>query len=136
VTVLVDGNLLIALAVGDHVHHAVAEDWFAAESRAFATTPTTQGTLLRFLLRAGLDVRAAYSVLEMVRSHPRHVFAADDEPYDADRLRGVVGHRQVTDAYLAGQARSRGWRLATLDRGLAELHRDVTELLPIAPEPG
>jgi toxin-antitoxin system PIN domain toxin len=132
VTVILDGNVLVALAVGDHVHHPLAEDWFSADARPFATTPTTQGTLLRFLLRSSLDVRAAYGVLAAVQAHPRHVFAPDDAPYDPGRLRGVVGHRQVTDAYLAGQARSRGWRLATLDRGLAELHHDVAELI----EPG
>jgi predicted nucleic acid-binding protein len=44
-------------------------------------------------------------------------------------MRGVVGHRQVTDAYLAALARSRGGRLATLDRALAVLHDDVTVLL-------
>jgi hypothetical protein len=40
-----------------------------------------------------------------------------------------MGHRQVTDAYLAALARRRQGRLATLDKGLAALHPDVAELL-------
>lgn len=43
---------------------------------------------------------------------------------------GVIGHRQVTDAYLAQFARHYGGRLATLDTGLAHLHDDVAELVP------
>jgi uncharacterized protein len=58
-----------------------------------------------------------------------HEFWPDDLRYDAIDMRGVVGHKQVTDAYLAGLARSRGGRLATLDRALAVLHDDVTLLL-------
>lgn len=45
-------------------------------------------------------------------------------------MAGVIGHRQVADAYLAGLARARGGRLATFDAGLAALHPDVAELVP------
>ena len=47
---------------------------------------------------------------------------------------GVVGHRQVTDAYLAQLARSRNGQLATLDSGLAHLHSDVAVLIPPRPD--
>ncbi|MGY1709513.1 hypothetical protein ACI8AC_08390 [Geodermatophilus sp. SYSU D00758] len=43
----------------------------------------------------------------------------------------MVGHKQVTDAYLAGLARSRDGRLATLDRTLAALHDDAAVLLDV-----
>jgi predicted nucleic acid-binding protein len=59
----------------------------------------------------------------------RHEFWPDDLGYDVVDLRGVVGHRQVPDAYLAALARSRGGRLATLDRALALLHPDVALLV-------
>jgi predicted nucleic acid-binding protein len=49
-------------------------------------------------------------------------------------LAGVVGHRQVTDAHLAGLARRRGSRLVTLDQGLAALHPDATVLLSASDE--
>jgi predicted nucleic acid-binding protein len=35
----------------------------------------------------------------------------------------------VTDAYLAAIARRHGFKLATLDRGLAQVHADVAELV-------
>lgn len=54
----------------------------------------------------------------------------DDLGYDAVDLLAAVGPRQVTDVYLAGLARAHGGRLATLDRGLAAIHPDVTELVP------
>jgi predicted nucleic acid-binding protein len=63
---------------------------------------------------------------------PQHEFWGDDIGYDRVVLRGVVGHRQVTDAYLAGLARHRGGRLATFDQGLAALHPDVALLVPTA----
>ena len=40
-----------------------------------------------------------------------------------------MGHRQVTDAYLAELARRHRGRLVTLDAGLAAVHPDVAELL-------
>jgi uncharacterized protein len=38
----------------------------------------------------------------------------------------VLGHRQVTDAYLAALARHHKGKLVSFDRGLAALHADVT----------
>lgn len=61
-----------------------------------------------------------------------HRFWPDDVSFEQVRLRGVVGHRQVTDAYLAGLARQRGGQLATFDRGLAAMHLDVARLLTAA----
>jgi predicted nucleic acid-binding protein len=42
----------------------------------------------------------------------------------------IIGHRQVTDAYLAQLARAHGFRLATFDQAIAKLHHDVAELVP------
>ena len=132
-TVLLDGNVLVALSVSEHVHHEAVVTWFMGDDGEFATTPITQGTLLRFLLRAGVDVTAASAVLAGLLGHARHAFWPDDAPYEAGTLRGVVGHRQVTDAYLAALVRRRGGRLATLDGGLATAHEDVVELVPVGP---
>jgi hypothetical protein len=44
-------------------------------------------------------------------------------------MQGVIGHRQVTDAYLAQLARVNAGRLATFDAGIAALHRDVADLI-------
>ena len=42
----------------------------------------------------------------------------------------IVGHRPVTDAYLAGVALSRGGRLATLDTALSEALSHAVLLIP------
>jgi predicted nucleic acid-binding protein len=54
----------------------------------------------------------------------------DDVEYADVPIQGIIGHRQVTDAYLAQLARTRGSRLATFDQAMAKLHRDVVDLVP------
>jgi len=130
VTVLLDTNVLIALVVADHVHHDAAEAWFATDTDAFATCPITQGGLIRLLIRQGQPAKAAIDLLSAVAVHSRHEFWPDDQSFDAVSVRGVIGHRQVTDAYLAHLARVRDARLATFDQGLAKLHSDVADLVP------
>jgi uncharacterized protein len=130
VTVLLDANVLIALVVRDHVHHAAAEAWLAEGSFEFATCPLTEGSLVRLLVREG-QAGSIAAVLAGLADHPRHAFWPNSLSYRDVSLRGVSGHRQVTDAYLAGLARDRGGRLATLDQGLAALHADVAELVPV-----
>jgi uncharacterized protein len=130
VTVLLDANVLIALLVEEHVHHEAAGDWFAGVGGMFATCPITQGSLIRMLIREGQPASAAREILTRTTAHPRHEFWADDVPYTAVPTTGIIGHRQVTDAYLAQLARARGSRLATFDQALASLHADVAELVP------
>jgi toxin-antitoxin system PIN domain toxin len=130
VTVLLDANVLIALLVDDHVHHGAAENWFAGLSENFATCPATQGSLMRLLIREGTSAAAARDVLSQTFAHPRHEFWPDDFPYTDVPVQGIVGHRQVTDAYLAQLARGRGSRLATFDQAKARLHAGVAELVP------
>jgi toxin-antitoxin system PIN domain toxin len=128
---LPDGNVLVALVSPSHVHHAAAERWFAGTDLAFATCPITQGTLLRLLMQLGpLPTEVALATLQQLVAHPRHRFWPDALAYPAVSWRGVMGHRQVTDAYLAALARHFQGRLVTFDRGLHALHDDVTVLLP------
>ena len=125
--VLLDGNLLVALVTPSHVRHDAAERWFATESRPFATCPMTQGTLIRMLMSLGeLDASSAFEVLGQLTRHARHRFWPDELSYVDIAQRGVMGHRQVTDAYLAALARHHHAYLATFDRGLAALHPDLS----------
>ena len=121
-TLLADGNVLVALTVADHVHHDRAVAWFERGAPHLATCPITEGTLLRFLVRAGVANADAIAVLDTVRANDWHVFWPDAMPYAGEHLRGVVGHRQVTDAYLVALAKRHRSRVATLDRGLVALH--------------
>jgi uncharacterized protein len=124
---LLDGNVLFALVSHGHVHHAAAQAWFEKQTSPFATCPITQGTLLRLLMKVeGMDVETALDALAQTTAHPRHVFWPDDLSYSEVEWQGVMGHRQVTDAYLAALARQHLGKLATFDRGLSALHTDVS----------
>lgn len=126
---LADGNVLIALTVAEHVHHGIALEWFEQSQTDLATCPITEGTLLRFLIRAGQRAPDAVGVLDAIRAQPWHQFWPDSIPFERRQLLGVIGHRQVTDAYLVALATHQGGRVVTLDRGLAALHKDAAHLI-------
>jgi toxin-antitoxin system PIN domain toxin len=118
-TYLLDANVLIALTLTDHEHHQRAASWAAGVDR-IALCPIVEGSLIRFLVRLGQSPTTANALLERLYSSPRCEFWPDAISYrDAD-LDHVVGHRQVTDAYLATSAAARHAQLATFDRALAE----------------
>ena len=96
----------------------------------FETCPITQGSLTRLLIREGQPASAAQEILTGTTADPRHEFWPDDIPYTDVPTQGIIGHRQVTDAYLAQLARAHGSRLATFDQATAKLHQDVAELVP------
>lgn len=129
-TCLLDGNVLVALVVSEHVHHDAARAWFRRAGR-FATCPTVQGTLLRLLVRQGTSSNDAREALGVLTAHARHEQWLDDITYLEVDLSHLLGHRQVTDTYLAGLARARRGRVATLDRGFAMTASDVAELVPV-----
>lgn len=131
-TALLDANVLIALLVADHVHHSAAERWLAGTTGNFATCPITEGSLVRLLIREGQPAETAKALLSAMAGDDRHEFWADALSYREVPMTGVVGHRQVTDAYLAQLARTRPGRLATFDSGLAKLHPDVAEVIPVS----
>jgi len=120
---LLDANVLIALATPEHSLNARAGGWFRKGYR-FATCPITQGALFRFHLRVGAHATAesARLLLESISALPRHEFWADDVSYLDLKPAGIVGHRQVTDAYLIHLARRHGGLLATMDQALAAVH--------------
>lgn len=131
--VLLDANVLIALLADDHVHHDAAETWFAELRDKFATCPITQGSLARMMMRQGESADTVLRVIAALEADSRHEFWPDEVSYSAVDFHGVIGHRQVTDSYLAQLARANGGRLATFDQGLAKLHDDVADLVATAP---
>lgn len=125
--VLLDANVLIALGFFDHEHHEAAVAWLGAH-RAFASTPSTQGSLVRFALRVSTPVHAG-DLMEHLANNPRHEMWPDDLPYSRRLLRGVIGHRQATDAYLVEIAQAREATVATFDSGLKLLRPTSVELI-------
>jgi uncharacterized protein len=83
------------------------------------------------LIREGRPAELARSILREITSSPRHEFWPDNASCHDIPVAGIIGHRQVTDAYLAHLARSYSARLATFDQALAKLHADVVDLIPV-----
>lgn len=129
---LLDGNVLVALAIDTHEFHDRVRNWFDSESEQFATCAITEGTLLRLHMAMAADssAAAAWSVLGAIHAMPDHVFWDDGFSYQELKFAGLTGAKQVTDAWLAELARRHGAQIATLDNGLVLLHADVAFLVP------
>jgi toxin-antitoxin system PIN domain toxin len=134
-TVLADSSVLIALYVPEHVHHPQAVAWRDSLRGHYATCPITQGALVRFAVREGAAPKDVRLLLQDLEDDAAHEFWGDDIRYIDVPLWGVIGHRQVTDAYLAQLARHRGGTLATFDAGLALTHPDVAQVISQGPNP-
>jgi uncharacterized protein len=132
-TWLLDANVLIALCTPDHVDHTRASNWYHSEkNRSFATCPITQGALIRFQLRFGRGIKAsqAWQLMAAVCTFPSHEFWSDDLNFKDVSSKGILGHRQVTDAYLVALAAKHKGRVATMDEGLFALHPAQSTLIP------
>ena len=126
---LLDSNVLIALAIQEHEHHAAASTWIV-DVEKFALCPVVEGALVRFLVRLGESASTAVAVLSAIQAMPSCEFWPDELSYANVDLRHVVGHRQVTDAYLLGLVHVRSQaRLATFDAGLAALDSSRVTLI-------
>ena len=133
ITYLLDTNVLIALAWPQHVHHNEAHAWFDKTGRSsWATCPITQLGFLRIssnpkIIKEAVRPREALEILSKIISLRGHRFWPDvPAPAEANLLSGttVVGHRQLTDAYLLALAQHHAGKLATLDGGVPELIAD------------
>ncbi|WP_375497743.1 TA system VapC family ribonuclease toxin [uncultured Jatrophihabitans sp.] len=129
-TVLLDSSVLIAAAFQGHTHYAAADTWLEQLDERWATCPITQGAVVRAALRSDYTAPDALGLLTQITASDGHEFWPDEIGFDGVPVAGVVGHRQVTDAYLAQLARHNRGRIATLDRAMAALHADVAELVP------
>ena len=133
---LLDVNVLIALTWPTHVHHVAARAWFDRNAPAgWATCPITQLGFVRVssnsrAIRDAVRPAEAIAMLGRLTALPGHRFWPDEVPVafaGPFESLSLVGHRQVTDAYLLVLARHHGGRLATLDRSVPDLLRDPDE---------
>ena len=131
---LLDVNLLIALAWPSHVNHTLAQNWFKQNRKdGWSTCPITQTGFVRIssnpkFIDGAVAPGEAIALLSKVTNAKDHVFwpdnlnLADKQPLPVAHL---LGHRQVTDAYLLGLAIKHKGKLATLDKGVTALLSDT-----------
>lgn len=127
---LLDANALIALGWPTHEHHISMVRWFRQHARGgWATTALTQSAFVRIVSQpsfAGRSIAISEAAELLLRNtaHPRHRLVALDFGF-ADVLAactgGILGHRQVTDAWLLAAAIRTGMKLLTFDSGIGEL---------------
>ena len=127
---LLDVNVLIALLWPPHEAHARAQRWFAKHAeQGWATCAMTEAGFVRIVSnpafsRRVVSPRDALEVLHGSLQHRTHLFWTEDIGVSeavAHFGRRLLGHQQVTDAYLLGLAIHKKGRLATLDAGLVSL---------------
>jgi hypothetical protein len=141
---LLDVNVLIALMWPAHESHLQVGEWFSGHERqGWATCPFTQAAFVRLVSnpafsRDAVTPQEAIALLSTNLKHRYHRFWSDEISFGAavEGLQGrLVGHRQVSDAYLLGLAIHKGGKLATLDRAVVALlppespHRQRVEII-------
>jgi len=127
---LLDVNVLIALLWPPHEAHARAQRWFAHNAdQGWATCALTQAGFVRIVSNPAFSRRAvtpgdALEVLRGSLQHPAHQFWTEDIGVNEAVTqfgRRLLGHQQITDAYLLGLAIHKKGRLVTLDASLPSL---------------
>jgi uncharacterized protein len=127
---LLDVNVLIALSWPKHEHHASAQRWFSRHARGgWASCSMTQAAFVRITSQPAFggqskSIDESARVLREMLARPAHSFVAVDFGFDdvLDHCTGgVVGHRQVTDAYLLTAAMRAKMKLLTFDAGIGAL---------------
>ncbi|HEY7214702.1 MAG TPA: TA system VapC family ribonuclease toxin [Thermoanaerobaculia bacterium] len=138
---MLDVNALLALAWPNHQFHAaVLARLDRQPAPQWATCALTQLGFVRLSSNPNIvEVRKtpaeAVALLADLIGDRQHVYleALPALPQTAGVFRHLLGHQQVTDAYLLGVAEASGATLLTLDRRLAppgtmRAHLEVVEL--------
>ena len=124
---LLDVNVLTALLDEAHIHHIQAMSWLERNiQHGWASCPITQNGCVRIMSQpnypGALPAAAVAERLTEAANSTDHEFWPDDISllkegcFDWSR---VLGHRQVTDAYLVAMAAQHQGRLVTIDRRIS-----------------
>jgi uncharacterized protein len=124
---LLDVNVLIALVEPGHGHHRKANQWFDSSSKnSLGICPLTEAGFLRVTTNPAFrpgprSLQQAKAILQALIDHPRYRYWEIGRNWvelTAPFASRILGHQQVTDAYLLGLAVHQGGELVTFDGGL------------------
>lgn len=127
---LLDANALIALGWPAHEHHARVLNWFKKHARqGWATCAITQAAFVRIIAQPSfsghaVSVNEVGELLLRNTAHPKHRFLPLDFGFEQVLgccTGGLLGHRQITDAYLLTLAIGHGVKFVTFDSGVRHL---------------
>jgi toxin-antitoxin system PIN domain toxin len=130
VSYLLDASALIALGWPPHEHHDRISRWFRSHARdGWATCAFTQAAFVRVIAQpafSGQPIGIADIAELLLRNtaHARHTLLPLDFGFDEVMgwcTGGLLGHRQVTDAWLLALAIRHKAKLLTFDSGIAQL---------------
>jgi len=121
-TVLLDTNVLLALAWPNHQHHGPAHAWFAAHSKkGWATCAFTQLSFIRLssnpaYTSSAVSPQDAAALLQQWTRLKTHRFWTSPKADNPATYALAIGYQQVNDAWLVEVARQNEGRLLSLDR--------------------
>ena len=124
---LFDANAFIALIDENHIHHEPITEWFNVPGRQWALCPFAEAGFLRHSTRPGTGnmlMKDATSLLDGMAQHPGYHYqpiTADWHTLVGPFFKRLLGHNQITDAYLLGVAVHEGLVLVTFDRAMLHL---------------
>jgi uncharacterized protein len=137
---LVDVNVILALLVRQHVHHALARGWFAElQARQAGLCRLVQLGLVRLLgnrtimANDAVPALVGWRIIEELLQDERLEFLPEPSRIDT-LLPAVLDHpvspgKLVSDAYLAAFAMTAALQLVTLDRDFLRFRRLDVRLL-------
>jgi uncharacterized protein len=136
VSYLLDANVLIALGWTRHEHHEKTSLWFKSHARSgWATCAFTQAAFVRIIAQLSfsghsIGIGDVAELLLRNTAHLKHRLLPLDFGFEEVMgwcSGGLLGHRQITDAWLLALAIRNGVKLVTFDSG-------IRQLLATAPE--
>jgi hypothetical protein len=125
--VLLDVNVLLALAWPNHQFHAAAVRAIETKRSRWATCALTQLGFIRLssnpsVIPGAKSPAECAALLEAMVSDPLHVYFDCLPPVAGSTIvRGLLGHNQVTDAYLLHLAHGHDAVFMTFDKRLLSL---------------
>jgi hypothetical protein len=135
--VLLDVNVLFALAWPNHQFHAAAANRLDASGERWATCALTELGFIRLstnpnVVRTSVSPAKAASLLAGMLSDAKHVYIeampSPVAPANLRDLNRVLGAMQLTDLYLLRVAADASARFLTFDSRLGELARDLCQV--------
>ena len=135
--VLLDVNVLLALAWPNHQFHAVARNRLNGSGDLWGTCALTELGFIRLSTNPhavghSVSPKKASSLLAAMVSDSKHFFIeslpSPVAPPHLQDFNRVLGAKQLTDLYLLRVAASASARFLTFDRKLDELARDMCQV--------